>query len=156
MLRKQICLHCLAARCSAPGLSLHTSGGVAWISVPHLGSQNGGERALPRHSSEGKAAPGAACGNTGPLFTFSFPPLWWKITLRALGWCCGPGNALAGGCPSQLTVSWLLPWRLSASTSCRLSPRGRHRPAAACLFVSYKTVPEGLTCTQSRSGPEAC
>lgn len=85
MLRKHICLHCLAARCSAPVLSLHTSGGVAWISLLHPGSQNGGERALPRHSSEGKAAPGAACGNTGPLFTFSFPPLWWKITL-----CPGP------------------------------------------------------------------
>lgn len=104
----------------------------------------------------GQGSTRCSCGNTGPLFTFSFPALWWKITLRAPGWCCGPGNVLAGGCPSQLTVSWLLPWRLSASTSCRLGPRGRHRPAAACLFVSYKTAQKGLTCAQSRSGPEAC
>lgn len=56
-------------------------------------------------------------------------PYLWKISQHAPqdgegGEGRGPGNAVAGGCPSQVAVSWLLPWRLSASPSC---PRRRGR-----------------------------
>lgn len=74
-------------------------------------------------------------GNAGSFFTIFVEnkpacPSGWGRRGRP-----GPGNAVAGDCPSQVAVSWLLPWRLSASPSC---PRWRGR--REWLRVCFQTA----------------
>lgn len=100
---------------------------------------------LPQREAESPLDPvpqvesGIRCGSVETQDPYLL--YWWKISrvppggAAGEGW--GPGNRVAGGCPSQVAVSWLLPWRLSASPSCPLW-RGRREWLHVCFWTTRK------------------